>query len=132
MASRFAVDTSVVVAILFGEPDADLMARRLLEAPESVIGAPTVLECAMVIAGKGKPDADQAILHFVRYFSLDVLAWTPEHAEVAIAAFLLYGKGRHRAALNFGDCQAYATAKLARLPLLYLGDDFAQTDIEAA
>lgn len=132
MASSLAVDSSAVVALMQAEPGADALARRLLNASEAVIGAPTLLECVMVLTGKGLSDASSSMESFLRHFSVMVLPWTPDHARVAIEAFLRYGKGRHSAALSFGDCQSYATAKVARLPLLFVGEDFALTDVEAA
>lgn len=73
-----------------------------------------------------------AVSNFILDFGVVVVPFDEPHADVAAEAFLGFGKGRHRARLNYGDCMTYATARVAERPLLYLGDDFAQTDIQAA
>ena len=86
----------------------------------------------MVLAGRKNEAALDRLDAYLRESSISVMPFTLEHALVARQAFLRYGKGRHKAALNFGDCIAYATAKLEGMPLLFKGDDFALTDVEAA
>lgn len=98
----------------------------------AAIGAPTVLETAMVLVSRMGTTGARALSDFLAVYRVALLDFGDEHVEVAVGAFLRYGKGRHAARLNFGDCMAYATAKLAGAPLLFVGRDFAETDIEAA
>ena len=86
----------------------------------------------MVLTGLHRSDMMEELDAFLRTASIETIAFTADHAAVARQAFLRYGKGRHPAALNFGDCIAYATARLEAMPLLFKGDDFRLTDIEAA
>lgn len=86
----------------------------------------------MVLAGGWQDEILDRLDDFLRTASIETIPFTADHAAVARHAFLRYGKGRHPAALNFGDCIAYATARLEAMPLLFKGDDFRLTDIEAA
>jgi ribonuclease VapC len=97
-----------------------------------VIGAPTLLETTMVLSARTGRDARREIARSLRQLQIQVIPFTEEHFEVAVDAFHRYGKGRHPAGLNFGDCMSYAVAAVSGLPLLYVGNDFAQTDIQAA
>jgi ribonuclease VapC len=99
---------------------------------ELAIGAPTLVESAIVMVGANGADGMAALLTFVREFDVVVIPFEQKHAGAAADAFFGFGKGRHRAALNYGDCMTYATAKRAGRPLLFIGDDFVQTDIQAA
>lgn len=126
------VDSSAVVAILRNEPDRDAILRALVSVPYCAISAPTLLETSMVIAGTGSEAALEDLDQFIVDSSLAVIPFTPEHAALARQAFLIYGKGRHKAGLNFGDCISYAAAKLAGESLLFKGDDFRLTDVEPA
>lgn len=98
----------------------------------AAIGAPTLLETAMVCCSREGVAGLGALWRFVSDYRVTLLDFGEAHVEAAVRAFALYGKGRHPAALNYGDCMAYATAKVAGLPLLFVGADFAKTDIEAA
>jgi ribonuclease VapC len=100
------IDTSAIVAIALKEPGFEELLRKVIEAPSLAVGVPTLTEAAI-------PFGDA-------------------HFSMAVDAWLRYGKGRHPAGLNFGDCLSYATAKLAGEPLLCTGDDFPQTDVELA
>lgn len=96
------------------------------------IGAPTLVETEIALVRK-EGDVARTVLSRLRAtLSIVVVPFGEDHWEVAMEAFSRYGKGRHPARLNYGDCMAYATARLAEMPLLYLGDDFAQTDIQPA
>jgi len=86
----------------------------------------------MVLSARTRQDARMEIARSLRRLQIQVIPFTEEHFDAAAEAFLRYGKGRHPAALNFGDCMSYAVAALSGLPLLYTGNDFAQTDIRAA
>jgi ribonuclease VapC len=87
---------------------------------------------AIELSRRRGQDAGPWLRSFLRNADAEVVPFTEEHLDAAIDAFLRFGKGRHRAALNFGDCMAYAVAAVAGMPLLYTGNDFAQTDIPAA
>jgi ribonuclease VapC len=126
------IDTSAVVAILFGEADGPVFANAIEKASIKLISAVSRVEMSLVIEGR-KGVAGQALLErFLALAGAEVAAVTPYHATIAIDAFRRYGKGRHQAGLNIGDCFAYALAKATGLPLLFKGDDFAQTDVRCA
>lgn len=96
------------------------------------IGAPSLLETILVISGRAGRDRSEDVRQFVRDFGIVVIPFEEEHARAAAEAFVQFGKGRHRAALNFGDCMSYAVAKLAGQPLLCTGEDFRKTDLAIA
>lgn len=114
------------------EPRHEECFEKISKASIVVIGAPTLLEATMVLSARTKRDARGAILRSLRQLRIQVIPFTEEHFDVAADAFLRFGKGRHQAALNFGDCMSYSVASLSGLPLLYTGNDFAQTDIQSA
>ena len=124
------VDASALMAILLDEPDAEEMLNAILADDRPVIAAPSKFEFLMVASGR-KPGS-AAAARLLKSLTIVSHDWTDAHAEVALDAFHRYGKGRNKAALNFGDCMAYALAKSLDAPLLYTGDDFAQTDIKPA
>jgi ribonuclease VapC len=126
------IDTSAIIAILFEEEDRLRYAEAIETAPTRLISAVTRVELAFVTEGR-KGDAGRIRLE--RFFALsaaEVVAVTAQQATLAIDAFRRFGKGRHPAGLNIGDCFSYALAKASDMPLLYKGDDFARTDIRAA
>jgi len=124
------VDASAVIAILQGEPEGESFLSILVEEPEALIAAPTVFKTKMVAARNpgGALDVDR-LLHST---GVRVTPWGEEQVAAAFNAFLRYGKGRHPAALNFGDCMAYALAESLDAPLLFKGADFAATDVTPA
>ena len=122
------VDTSVLVAIISEEPDADSFRLKLAAERDARIAAPNVLELLMVLASR-RGDATARVETLLMAFSVTVAPFTPELVPLAHDAFLQFGKGRHPAALNFGDCIAYAFARSLRAPLLFKGRDFALTDV---
>lgn len=126
------IDTSAIVALLFDESDAELYEAAVAGADSACISTATVLECSLVmesrygVVGASKLDtllADQGI---------EIVPFDADQLTLARAAFRRFGRGRHPAALNYGDCFSYALAKVRGLPLLFKGADFAQTDIESA
>ena len=123
------VDISALVAILFGELDVERFAHALGEAPARLLSAVTRVELSFVVEGrKGEPGrADLELL--LRDGAFDVIAVTQQQAEIAIEAFRRFGRGRHPAALNIGDCFSYALAKFSGEPLLAKGTDFNLADI---
>lgn len=126
------VDSSALLAILTEEEDAIVLNRAIARAVTCAISAPTLLETSMVLSGRRGQDTIDALDAYMSKAGISILPFTADHALIARQAFLRYGKGRHTVGLNFGDCIAYAAAKLEGMPLLFKGDDFRQTDVEAA
>ena len=129
--ATIAVDTSALIAILANEPEAPLFRDQLM-ATTTVIGGPTFLEFLMVAIVKSPTITDRDISKFLSYLNVSIVDFTAEDARRAAAAFRRYGKGRHKASLNFGDCCSYATAAARHLPLLFKGNDFSLTDVQPA
>lgn len=125
------IDTSALVAILLGEPQRALLLTEIVRQ-ETVIAAPSLLETHMVMKKHRGEATETEIADALNQFGILVVEFTPEHARVATRAFDQYGKGRHPAGLNFGDCIAYALAKSMRQKLLFVGEDFLQTDVRPA
>jgi ribonuclease VapC len=126
------LDSSVIVAVLIGEPGFDELERKIVDAEAVVIGAPTLFETTMVMSRVGIDSGRALLANFIKNVRVTVVPFDTHHAEVAIEAFREFGKGRHPARLNYGDCMTYATARVAGEPLLFIGNDFARTDIAAA
>lgn len=96
------------------------------------IGAPTLFETAMVLISREGAAGGPALSCFLEEHLVTAVEFDERHVEAAVGAFVRYGKGHHRAGLNYGDCMTYAIAKIANAPLLFVGSDFARTDVEAA
>jgi ribonuclease VapC len=126
------VDTSALVAILYREPEAAAFARLIHNAETCRISVATYVELSMVIESQLGSDGMRQAEAFFRRAGIVVEPVTIEQGELARQAFLDFGKGRHKAGLNFGDCFSYALAKAMGEPLLFKGADFSRTDIEAA
>ena len=126
------IDTSAVLAILFGEPDAKRYEDAIAAAWPRRMSVVALLEAAMVVESRGGAVAGQELDVLLEKAAVELVSVTPEHANAARRAWRRFGKGNHPAALNFGDCFAYALARTAGEPLLFKGEDFARTDIEAA
>ena len=126
------LDSSAIVAVLCREPDCEELFEKIAGAALIQVSAVTLFESAMVIAGKLQQEGLTLVHEFLRDLDAEISPFTEHHASVAFTARLRYGNGRHPAALNFGDCCSYATAKLSSQPLLFVGNDFAQTDIVAS
>lgn len=126
------VDTSVIIAIFFHEDGYKELVHKLEQVEEAGIGAPTVVECGIVLSAKMGHDSRGALSRFLNETKIVTIPFTETHMSIAIGAWLKYGKGRHPANLNFADCLTYAVAKVANLPLLFIGKDFALTDLIAA
>ena len=127
------VDTSAVAAILLGEPEREHLAEVLAAAHDVSMGAPNWLELCMVIDRRGHRGASVGLESVLKGFGIEVVAFEEPHAAMARAAFRAYGRGNgHPARLNFGDCMAYALAKVSGRPLLFKGGDFIHTDVVAA
>ena len=126
------VDTSALVAILLREPDADRIDRTLADAPMRLMSAVTRVELSLVIEGRYGEAGRMDIERLLNDARIEIAAVTPQQADIAIDAFRRFGKGRHRAALNIGDCFSYALARAIDQPLLFKGNDFSHTDIRPA
>jgi len=126
------VDSSAVVAIAKGEPEADRLIDALVSVPYVGIAPPVWLESSMVLASSGVRRPREFLEWFGLEFRVESIAFTAEHGRAALQAWYRYGKGNHPARLNYGDCLSYATAKIAGQPLLFVGDDFTKTDIASA
>jgi ribonuclease VapC len=126
------LDTSAIVAILLREPGELQLEQALNQASSVLVGTPTVLEAAMILTSRLSRDPRPVLYKLLVRLRAKTVTFDGAHFEAAFEAFQRFGKGRHPARLNFGDCMSYAVAELAGLPLLYTGDDFSKTDIEAA
>jgi ribonuclease VapC len=126
------LDTSALAAILFGEPEAALFTQLIHAADRCLMSAATFLELSIVVEGQIGPDAGRQCDIFFRRAGIIIEPFTVEQAHLARQAFLDFGKGRHVAGLNFGDCFSYALAKITGEPLLFKGNDFKKTDIPSA
>ena len=126
------IDTSAVVAIALNEPEAPAFEERVAAAPLRLMTAANLLETAMVIETRlGEPGGSELDL-WLHKASVRIVAVDAELADIARRAWRRFGKGRHPAGLNFGDCFSYALASMMQEPLLFKGGDFAKTDINAA
>jgi len=127
-----AVDTSAVVAILRAEPDEPRCRGRLERERSAIISAANLLELQIVLSGRRELPAWAAAEQLLAKYNIAPRAFDERQLVIAREASVRYGKGRHRAGLNFGDCFAYALAKSEDVPLLCTGKDFAATDVELA
>ena len=123
------VDTSAIIAILEYEVEADQFAEAIQTDPVRFISAATLLECAIVIEARHGQAGGDKLDQMLHIANIQVEPVTAEQITAARLAFRTYGKGRHPAALNFGDCFSYALAKIMDQPLLFKGNDFSQTDV---
>ena len=126
------LDSSAILAILLRERGAEDLLSAIVESDFAGIGAPTAAETGLVLTSRLGKSSTGDLLRFFNETGIEIVPFTDLHWQRAIDAFARFGKGRHPAALNFGDCMTYATAALARQPLLCVGDDFAKTDLELA
>jgi ribonuclease VapC len=125
-------DSSAVVAVALQEPEHERVLAAMSAASALGIGAPTLVEATAVLAARLGRDARGLMSRFVLEADLAVVPFTDAHFGTALDAWLRFGPGRHPASLNFGDCLAYATARLAGEPLLFTGTDLPRTDIAPA
>jgi ribonuclease VapC len=126
------LDSSALVAILFEEPGYLDLVDRILEADQARVAAPTVVETSLVVAGRRRAAAPEHVERLLKELGVHVVPFGEAEWSFAVEAFLRFGRGRHPAGLNFGDCLAYAAAVAAGDALLFVGDDFARTDVTAA
>jgi ribonuclease VapC len=124
------IDSSALVAILFGEPQADRFVDAIAGAEPRLMSAANLLEAALVVDNQLGSAAGRQLDRFVEQARIEIAPVTERQVSIARQAYLDYGRGNHPAKLNFGDCFAYALAKATGEPLLFKGDDFAHTDIK--
>ena len=126
------IDTSAVMAILQSEPEAGAFNQLLADMPSVAISAATLVELGLVSESRAGSAAAEEVEALIARADIAVIPFTAEHARIARDGWRRFGKGRHPAALNLGDCFAYALAKARNEPLLFKGDDFSKTDVKAA
>jgi ribonuclease VapC len=126
------VDTSALIAILEQEPEAERIARTLASTSERMLSAANLVEVGIVMQARRGDDGARDLDLLIAKLKVEIVPLSARQADVARKAFRRYGRGRHGARLNFGDCLAYALAKDESAPLLFKGDDFGQTDVMVA
>jgi ribonuclease VapC len=126
------LDSSALVAIVLREPAWEAAHDKLAAAELAAVGAPTLAETGLVLSARLAKDPRAILSRVLHEFRVAIVPFGEPHWLEAVNAYRRYGKGRHEARLNFGDCMSYATAKLAGRPLLCVGGDFAKTDLELA
>jgi ribonuclease VapC len=126
------LDSSAIAAVVFREPGFESLLDKIASAADVAIGAPTIVEAGMVIGGRLGRDARSLITALLYDWEVETVPFGEDHWKEALEAATRYGRGRHRAGLNFGDCLAYSVAKLADQPLLCTGQDFPKTDLTLA
>jgi len=126
------IDTSAIIAVLFNEDDAKIYAQLITQSGSRRMSAATFVETAIVVETQTKTNGSRQFDAFMRLADIAIEPVTEEHAHIARQAFIDFGKGRHAAGLNYGDCFSYALAKATGEPLLFKGKDFSKTDLVAA
>ena len=124
------IDTSVLLAILFDEPEAPSFEAALENDPVRLLSAASFLETAMVVESRYGPSGGRELDLLIHKADIEIVSVDTEQAEVARRGFQLYGKGRHPAGLNYGDCFVYGLTVVSGEPLLFKGDDFSATDLD--
>ena len=125
------LDTSALIAILFGEPEAETFARTLADDPKKLISTFNALETGIVVEAKKGEAGGRELDLLLHRAGIEIVAMNADQVELARSAWRNYGKGNHPAGLNIGDCCAYALAKYSGEPLLFKADDFKKTDIRS-
>lgn len=123
------IDSSAVTAILLGEAEALALSQAIASDPRRLVSAFTVLEAGIVVEARKGPAAGREMDLLLHRCRADIVPLTESQAEIARAAWRRFGKGRHPAGLNIGDCAAYALSRTSGEPLLCKGDDFPKTDL---
>lgn len=126
------IDTSALLAILFAEPEAVALAQKITESDARLISAVSLLEASIVVAARKGSEGTAALDEIVTALAPEIVPFDASQADVALNAWRNFGKGRHPAGLNFGDCCSYALARSTEMPLLYKGNDFGKTDVISA
>jgi ribonuclease VapC len=126
------VDSSALISVIFNEADEDRFLTAMIDAPLVRMSAANWLEAAIVVDARRDPNVEVRFDEVIRTLGIEIAPVTEGIALRARRAYVQFGRGNHPARLNYGDCFAYALAKVEREPLLFKGNDFAQTDIEPA
>jgi len=126
------VDSSALIAIVFKEPGHEEIIHKVSQAESLGIGTPTLAETGIVLSARLQGGGRTILARLCQELELVQIPFGDIHWREAVGAYERFGRGRHRARLNFGDCLSYATAKLAGQPLLCVGGDFSKTDLEIA
>jgi ribonuclease VapC len=126
------LDSSAIVAIMLDEPERRALIDLIDTADLVAVGAPTLVESGVVLTARRGERAVEALVEVLYEAGVSVIEFGVAHWQEALRAWMTYGRGRHPARLNLGDCMAYATARVAGRPLLAKGGDFAMTDLELA
>ena len=126
------VDTSALIALVFKEPGHEELIHKISEAEYLGIGTPTLAETGIVLSSRLQGGGRTILARLCQELGLVQVPFGDAHWREAVEAYERFGRGRHSAKLNFGDCLSYATAKLAGQPLLCVGEDFSKTDLEIA
>lgn len=126
------VDSSALVAMTFRAPGHQELIAKVTRAPSAGIGTPTLAEAGLVLGWRLRRDPRDLLVRLLDELGIEEVPFGEAHWREAVAAYLRFGKGRHKAQLNFGDCLTYAVARLADEPLLFTGSDFIQTDLKLA
>jgi ribonuclease VapC len=126
------IDPSAIIAILREEPEAEFFAEIIIDQDRCLLSAIGLFEASMVMIGRGPPGLADGLDTLVERTGIEVVPVDRQLAIDSRAAFVRFGKGRHPASLNLGDCVSYALARARGLPLLYKGEDFAKTDVISA
>lgn len=126
------VDTSAILAVLLLEPDAAEIANLMRQARKRLVSAAAMLEASIVLLARHGEMGWRMLDEFRQSAELETVSFDEAQMLAAREAFRRFGKGRHRAGLNFGDCMSYALAKTELMPLLFKGKDFPMTDVQAA
>ena len=125
------LDSSAVIAILFDEPDRERIAKAIEADPRRFMSAANLLETAIVVEAKRGEHAGRDLDLLLHRADVEIVPFNADQSRLAISAWRKFGKGRHPAALNLGDCFAYALSRTTGEPLLFTGGDFTQTDVAA-
>lgn len=125
------IDTSALMAILLGEPQAEPLARAIAADPKRLLSAFSALEASIVICARKGESGGRELDLLLHKCQVETVALDADQSELARKAWTAFGKGRHAAALNIGDCCSYALSRFSAEPLLFVGDDFTKTDVRA-
>ena len=126
------LDASALIAIALDEPEREMLVAKINAADVIAVGAPTLVEAGIVSSARAGQDASAVLVEMLAVADAVTIEFGQGHWRVAVSAWARFGKGRHPAGLNFGDCLAYAAARVAGEPLLAKGNDFSRTDIQIA
>jgi ribonuclease VapC len=125
------IDSSAIIAVLLNEANAAQIAEAIDSGAQRLLSAASLLEASIVIESRKGEDAGRELDLLIYRAAIEIVAVDQDQAEIARVAWRRYGKGRHPAGLNYGDCFSYALARSRGLPLLFQGEDFSRTDIDA-